>query len=354
MAQTIYRAYQEWVKRSPDQRFSDLEALHEFTQDRRSYSQERTQSLSSLQIMTDEKGEMRINGHERSAILSHWAFSQLSRSVGAPAAYLRTLPPEMAKECLQYGISKSDIEAKILLRQHNQDPVAEPAVASAFTSPSYGRIWDADIVYGILQGVENTSWRLPPSKSSGPSGLYASDHDMFAFMVNEENPIEVENAKLSRGFFCWNSETGAASFGLMTFLYNHMCDNHIVWGAENIQELKIIHRSQAPERFYRAAIPALSRYTDHRGADDSIKDGVYNAMKTSIGSSLDDVVKWFKPKPFTNKEVTNAWKTGIEEGEDVTTLWGMIQGLTATARDISYTDKRVNLERRAGKLLKSA
>jgi len=30
------------------------------------------------------------------------------------------------------------------------------------------------------------------------SGLYASDRDMFIFMVNDDNPVEVGNAKHGR------------------------------------------------------------------------------------------------------------------------------------------------------------
>ncbi len=41
-------------------------------------------------------------------------------------------------------------------------------------------------------------------------------------------------------------------------------------------------------------------------------------------------------------------KYGIAEGNDVTTVWGMVQGLTAYARSSPYTSWRVNLERRAG------
>jgi hypothetical protein len=158
---------------------------------------------------------------------------------------------------------------------------------------------------------------------------------------------------LGRGFFCWNSETGSATFGLTTFLYNYVCANHIVWGAEQVNGLKIIHKKQAPDRFYGEAIPILNRFVENRSLDDNIKSLAYNAMNQRIGTSVEDTLAWFKDRPFTKKEVTNAWQTGMAEGEDVTSLWGMIQGLTASAREITYADKKVDLERRAGALLPS-
>jgi hypothetical protein len=82
-----------------------------------------------------------------------------------------------------------------------------------------------------------------------PAGLYASDRDMFVFMVNERNPIEDGRGnRLSRGFFCWNSEVGDKSFGLMMFLYAHVCGNHIVWGADDVREVRIRHVGSANRR----------------------------------------------------------------------------------------------------------
>ena len=271
--------------------------------------------------------------------------------IGAPASYLRTLPPDMARDCVQYGLKSKNQLSKILLREEycNGDSIN---LASAFTSKSYGRIWDSDVVSRLMNAVAGSSWKTPPSQSkSDCNGLYASDRDMFAFMINDENSVEVGNARLGRGFFCWNSETGASTFGLTTFLYNFVCDNHIVWGAEQVQELKIVHKSQALERFQTYAMPSLNRFVENKSIDDKIKDSIGSAIKHKIGDNKDRVLEWFKNKPFTKTEVSKAWDTGLAEGEDVTNVWGMVQGLTAYARDMSYTDRRVNLERRAGKLL---
>ena len=78
------------------------------------------------------------------------------------------------------------------------------------------------------------------------AGLYASDRDVFMFLIDEDHPIEVRNERLSRGLFIWNSEVGKSSFGLTTFLYRYVCGNHIVWGAENVKEIRIRHSLNAP------------------------------------------------------------------------------------------------------------
>lgn len=352
----LYQAHRQWATRSPDERFSNLDELYKFTKSIKDASQEQVKSLDHLALDVTPEDSLIMNGNSPPAHLSNWAFGQLCVNVGAPAKYLRALPSNMAKDCLQYGLIRSEFDSKVLLREfHSKDNQDSRRIASAFTSPKYGRIWDADVVESLMKAIYGTSWHVPESdaakEDSQSSGLYASDHDVFAFLINDENPVEVGNARLGRGFFCWNSETGAATFGLTTFLYNYICRNHIVWGAENIDELKIIHRNHAPDRFYYHALPTLNRFVENKSLNEDIKSTVNKAAEFKIGNNPDDVSDWFKNKPFTRKEIKKAIEIGTNEGEDVATLWGMIQGLTAYARDMPYIDRKVNLEKRAGALL---
>lgn len=174
---------------------------------------------------------------------------------------------------------------------------------------------------------------------------------MFVFLVCDEATIEIGNAKLGRGFFCWNSETGAATFGLTTFLFNSVCGNHIVWGADQVEELRIIHRNRALNHFYAEAVPVMNRFIENREIDDMIIGSVSRAMEERIGDTKEEAFKRLQSDQFTKGEVEKAWEYGIAEGEDVRTTWGFIQGMTAYARNMPYIDKRVNLERRAGALL---
>ncbi|MBK7143344.1 MAG: hypothetical protein IPH75_14825 [bacterium] len=195
---------------------------------------------------------------------------------------------------------------------------------------------------------------MPPAHSShgnSNAGLYASDRDMFAFFVNDENVVEVGNAKLGRGFFIWNSETGSATFGLTTFLYNYVCGNHIVWGADQVQELRIVHRHGAPDRFCNDAIPVLNRFVENRGVSESVTNRINRAMDIKVGDACGEVISYFESKPFTKHEVIAGYQAGLNAGDDVSTLWGMVQGFTAAAKSIPYANGKVDLERRAGALL---
>lgn len=352
MTTNLFEAHKQWAIRAPDERFSNLEDLIKFKQIQRENSKSQIINLGDLKLGIEKNNGLNLNGSSDLAYFTNWSFGQLCRILGAPAKYLRTLPNIITRDCLQHSLSSSRQLCQLLKRETlNKIPNSPENQLAAFTGPQYGRIWDIDIIESLAQAIEGTAWHQPLNYSNQPSGLYASDHDMFAFMISEDNPIKIGDSELKRGFFCWNSETGAASFGLTTFLYNSICNNHIVWGAEQINELRIYHRKQAPERFYKEAIPSLNRFVENKDINEHITKSVDQAMNQKIGNNEKDVLNWFKNKPFTQTEIINGRYTGIGHGEDVTNLWGMIQGLTAYARDIPYIDKKVNLEKRAGALL---
>ncbi len=139
----LYDAHRQWANRSPDERFAGLEDLYNFTKNIKDSSQEEVKPLEYIALNVTPEGSIALNGNLPYAHLSHWAFGQLCRNLGAPARYLRTLPPDMVRDCLQYGLRKSETECKILTRD-NISQIAK-RIASAFTSPSYGRIWDSDL-----------------------------------------------------------------------------------------------------------------------------------------------------------------------------------------------------------------
>jgi hypothetical protein len=349
MTQNLYDAHRQWHTRPPDERFADLDSLQAHTGRVKVSSQERVTELVDLHLDVTDRLGIALNGHEERALLTNWSFNQLCTAIGAPARYLRTLPPHTVVECMRWGLGDRDAGAKLLYRSGGADKTV-----AAFTGPNYGRIWDDEVVATLRDAIAGTGWKLPPGYGNVPTGLYASDRDMFAFLVNDEAPVEVGNAKLSRGFFVWNSETGATTFGLTTFLYNHVCGNGVVWGAEDVYELKIVHRAKALDRFRSDAIPALNQFVESRTVGNTIRQVVEDAMQRKVGESLEDVVASFSSKPFSKKEITDAWNQGLAEGENPTTLWGMVQGLTARARTYSHIDARVDLERRAGLLLRQA
>ena len=98
--------------------------------------------------------------------------------------------------------------------------------------------------------------------------LYASDRDVFLFLVDDLNPIEAGTLPdgspdlFFRGFYCWNSEVGAKTLGIASFYLRAVCQNRNLWGVEDFQEISIRHSKYAANRFAHEAAPALTRFAD--------------------------------------------------------------------------------------------
>jgi hypothetical protein len=151
---------------------------------------------------------------------------------------------------------------------------------------------------------------------------------------------------MARGFFVWNSEVGSATFGIATFLFDFVCCNRIVWGAEQYGEIRIRHTSGAPDRWIHEVAPALEQY-----ADGSTRN-VTQAIEQARAARLEDKVDDFLAKRFTRRQVDLIKTAHIaDEQRPIETVWDAVTGITAYARSIPWQDERVALEREAGSLL---
>jgi len=292
---------------------------------------------------------------------THWGFGQLASRAGAPAGYLRTLQPDTAALCLNEGLGHPDRETNQSMILARYDDASGETFMHADTGPTYGRIWDAEVVDLVQNIVDSTGGRFynPKEWGGAPSGLYASDRDVFMFLIDGGSIVDGGGARdqLHRGFFVSNSEVGKATLWLAAFLFREVCGNHQLWGVEQTIELKIKHTSGAPARFVSEASKAL---LDHVSASAKPLEEIIHKAKAyelPYTPDLNNLIEWAAKTPaqLTRGEVKSAVAyCQREEGADPSNLWLLQQGLTAYARDIAYMDARVDVERRAGKLMKLA
>lgn len=351
----------QWATRPDDERFLSIADLKAAVDQRKAESWTMAGAVSDMRVMVDGNrltlsATNRMGREIRVADPTHYAFGQLATYAQAPANYLRKLPPELAAINLQWGLEKAPIrdEALILGQSNGHEAIR------SLTSTSYGRIWDRDVVEAVERVNPDGRWQVPAASyaTSNPkraTTLYASDRDVFMFLVDPENPIEVpgEKSPLFRGFYVWNSEVGAATFGLTTFLYRYVCDNRIIWGATDVQELRIRHTGGAPERFAYEGQKYLQRYAEE--STRQLVEPIQKAQAFEVpqaekkGSGWES---WLKDRGFTAAESRKAVDAAIAEEGQARSLWDIIQGVSASARSIEHTDARVDLEARAGKLMR--
>jgi hypothetical protein len=348
----------QWATRPNDQRFLTVDALYEKVAGRRKECRVENVALDAMRLITtpDGNGLGLTDGHGTEGMLNHWSFGQLCARAKAPAAYLRSLPAELAAIPLQWSMEKHEAatdegnDAKIMIRKNGETWV------SAITSPTYGRIWDVDVVRAIRDNVDTNVWKVPGATYAGAdplraTTLYASDRDVFMFLVNEENTIDVEGESLKRGFYVWNSEVGSATFGIATFTYDRVCDNRIIWGQNNFKELTIRHTAGGPHRFVAQAVPQLAAYLD---SDTKQATATIRAAKAKeVGNDRESVLSWMRNRGFTMPVARKAYDAAQADprGYNPHTVWGLVQGVTDVAHEVAHTDERTTLEAKAGKLL---
>lgn len=359
--QNLMTAHSQWASRPDDERYLSLEELYQAVSVRREESWTVARASNDLRVMPSEVGDTLLMGvydpttdKESWLLPSHYSFGQLCQYANAPAKFLRTLPPELAAINLQWKLENDPMREDVLvLAQTNEEDNLR-----SLTSPSYGRIWDKQVVQAVMNVNRNGDWKIPAASyaMSNPkraTTLYASDRDVFMFLVDPDHPIEVNGTTLYRGFITWNSEVGSAVFGLTTFLYNRVCDNRIIWGATDVKELRIRHTGGAPERFSYEGERYLRKYANER--TQPIIDGVIKAQDTEIPLKKDQTVaEWLQDRGFTKDKAESSVKSAKAEEGEARTIWQIVQGITAHARSIPHTNDRVALETKAGQLMKFA
>lgn len=358
---TLMQASSQWATRPDDERFTSLTDMHDMMVDQRAHSRAviaNTRGIS-LAPTADNKGLQLVspNGHQFAP--THQAFGQLATLAGAPAGYLRTLPAPMAADCVNFGLNVArDVEDVGLLLYKNGVPVLRAA-----TGPKYGRIWNSDIVGGLIRqfgdGIGGR-FRVPGEfgkrvhVTKDNTTLFAGDRDMFVFLADEENRIDLpgrrdgKSGSLARGFFVWNSEVGAATFGIKAFLFDYVCCNRIVWGAQEVEEVRIRHTASAPVRFLEEVAPALQSFAN------SSQHSVTKAITDARANRIDDVSAFLAKRfgPRVAPKIMAAHQA--DEGRPIETRWDVVTGVTAYARAIPFQAERVELETEAGKLLQAA
>jgi len=354
----LFNASRQWATRPADERFDSLQNMYHVCKRYAESAKSSTFYLSNSQAIAKDNDVLLQGKTGTQTRLTHHAFGQMATSVGAPANYLRLLPAELAAENLNYGFQHIDNEQPKKGLFHN----GKGLICRCMTSPIYQRIWNYEIV-GRLIPLEEQGWHTPPSMTDKtmPSGLYASDHDMFVFLVDDHHRIDDGTDEgLGRGFFAINSEVGQSAFKLITFLYRYVCGNHIVWGAQNVQKMKIIHKGQPARNWNNTMRVELTRYANSSVSDEQAK--IAAAKHMTLGATKDEVLDALFSKRalgIARKDLDAAYSLAevdyeLTKGAPPNTVWGMVQGVTRHSQSLPYADERAKLDVAGGKILEMA
>jgi hypothetical protein len=365
MAQNRALINDRWINRPADETFSSLNALHHHTRELADNSFATVHDVKGIEVITDQTLSsaasltalgLKMPSTGEVVQTTHWSFGQMCSLIGCPAGHYRDLPAPIGAHGIQYKLNTYQGE---LVKAYTDERTGS---LRALTSPTYGRVEDFKLVHAVQQiagnGIGDTSWQAAQLlKGMHPAAFYASDRDLYIFLVDVEHPIEMRNPTngrsetLYRGVIIWNSEVGSRSLGIKTFLFRSYCDNRLIFGTDQLESIIIRHTKGAPEKFLEVAGPALLTYAN--AGTDSLVRGIQSAMTTTLAGNDDEAIKYLNDNTaFSLSAARSAIKQhAVEEGHPARSAWDLAQAVTAYARSIPHQDDRITMERQATKLL---
>ena len=371
----IGRVSSEWFSRPDDERFLSLTELYAAVKARADRATARTVETRDVKVEASrdnaERLSLMVPGRAEPIAPTHWSFGQLCSLVGAPSGYLRQLPAPLAGINMQHSLLSH--RAELMKTLETEDGRIE---LRAVTGPDYGRIWDHELVAAVMKiagdGTGDTRWKVPGvldwstmthnpfvEVTKGTTTLYASDRDVFLFLVDDANPIEAGKLPNGdpdlyfRGFYCWNSEVGSKTLGMASFYLRAICMNRNIWGAEGFEEISIRHSKFAANRFAHEAAPALENFATSSAMP--FMAGIKAARERIVARTDEDRQGFLRKRGFSLAQTDRIIATVLdEEGHPPASIFDFVQGITALARDKPHQDARLDLEGKAAKLLVAA
>jgi hypothetical protein len=235
----------QWASRPDDQKFLDLPSLRDQVAAWRD-SSSTIEVLPKDIVIESKPGDadyLKIRVADAVVDAGHYSFGQVCQIAGVPAYYAREIPAPLAALNLNFGLKTVDQSAKSAYVMQNGTTLLR-----GITSTKYGRIFDQDVAEAVMKiagnGTGDTRWKVPGCINWGEgtynpfvditkenTTLYASDRDVFIFLVDDTHPIEVGKLAdgspdlMFRGFYVWNSEVGQRTFGISTMYLRGVCQN---------------------------------------------------------------------------------------------------------------------------------
>lgn len=399
--QNLTQANHEWSSRPADERFWTIDEMQEackkIDEARRVYeipAKDMVAVADNNEIVVKPKKELiSLDQNHRNAgamRFNNWSFGQLMNRARVPSEYIRSLSDDvdLATRCINHGLKKLADEDRSCRVSTIGNRVIE-----AFTSNRYVFIPNHKIC-NSMRVLEGLGWRTAPARpapggdprarkatkddvlknnkgSAGaltvkvgdliaPAGLYAGDRDMFAFLVHEGKGIDDGSGKneLNHGVFISNSEVGARAFKITTFLYDAVCGNHIVWGATDINTVKVRHMGTAEVKTFAALEGDLSSF---------LKVDAHRVTKTlklarvmELGHDKDTTVEaalHFRrayPERAICEKAYDLCEQFDSDRVKPNTVYGQVVGMTRLSQQTKNADERMRIDDIARRLLELA
>ena len=171
---------------------------------------------------------------------------------------------------------------------------------------------------------------------------------MFCFLIDPTGWIDIEGESFAPGFFVWNSEVGRRTVGIQTFWFQQICQNHIVWDAVEVFDLKRKHTANV-HRGLGEIRNAIHRLVAKR---DSRRDRFAEIVKRAMSERFEDSDEAYKAVMKTGigqRLAKQAVELALQQGR--LTIFSMVDAVTRLSGKIINAGDRNDVDQQVGQLM---
>lgn len=367
-----------WATMPKDCRFDTIQELLAHKRAVQNQCREAIVPWSSLNIVEDAGTDnLCIVGQTNNpALLTHWTTKQLANYANFPAEPLTKLSSRLAGKCLMEVLEKERPtgNANLLVRENGASEVR------CVTTEVYQRLWDSDLT-DMFEFLMERGWMNPPAwpypscpeseiritqphetfegslvkvgDKRAPAGLYDTKSITLAFLIHPNSYIRTPQGRtMWRGLMIQNSEVRASACKATGFLFDQVCGNHNLFGAQELFEFNFRHtgdiRSKLVEAFTQLREFASKDMRGEQEIMDHAAKSLIHEDKTKITDVLTNRRSLGLSMKLAKDAVTIA-DTGIYG--DPRSPWAISQALTQLSQKSEYAADRAGLDRQATQVL---
>jgi hypothetical protein len=381
----ILDAHNQWSTRPADERFWDIADALVTARYIKDNSREIPGIPRARLGVRATSGEVVLETGRETFHLSNSAAQQLCSFGRVPYTFVSKQPAELAARNIAWGLENEGVEQALPceLLVYN----GERQLVRAITSERYERCFNAEYLTSLSEHLD-PSWRTPPARPVeadprsrpataddirgiegltsikigemiAPAGVYLSDRDMFVFVVSRQ-AIQGPTGPLARFALFWNNEVGTGSGGFTLGYFDHVCGNHIIWGASGVKEFRFRHVGKQIFSHGRAVRSELAACYDDGSKDEALlQRAATKRLGTGESEVVQNVVEFGRKKrigDLTEKRVTAGYRQALTAGRygDPNTAWSVVSGLTELSQATKWGNERIALDRAAARILEMA
>jgi hypothetical protein len=303
-----------------------------------------------------EAGHTTLPGVDSSIRLSSVAHDQLAGWTPIGTRYYRVLmeeQPDLWAANVNRWLDNADENKRRMLRL-DVEPDTKVATLRAYLSDQYGRYEDIHLLRPVLERVKERGWEI--------AHCALTERRMYLRVLFPKLEGEVKVGDPVRaGATFTNSEVGLGAWRFESYIERLVCLNGMVMKDKFAGFNRRHITSKQNPGFLSASTLALedqlfqSKVADTLDvmADREQFDNVLALMKSTTESEIEhpmEAIQVLRRRVRLTQNEATAVEGNLVRGGD-STLWGLVNALTATARDLPSFDRRAELEDQAGRLL---